>query len=104
MVEDELDFLKEYISANGPVGLRTVLEGLLEKSKNDPEFAAQQHFIMYTLGGQKSLIKVDMSQPPFQFWYNDVLGRPMTKLVEETIADFLWEKCGEKERFLQGPS
>lgn len=101
MQSSELDFLNKYIPATGPEGLRRVLGDLLEKVKNDPIFAAKQHFIMYQLGSQKSLIKVDMSKPPFQFWYNDILGRPITKVVEETIADFLWEKCGEKEHFLQ---
>ncbi|MBX3708573.1 MAG: hypothetical protein KIT56_08445 [Gammaproteobacteria bacterium] len=104
MQDNDLSFLKKYILANGPEGLRQVLDDLFEKVKSDSTFAAKQHFIMYQLGGQKSFIKVDMSKPPFQFWYNDVLGRPMTKAVEETIASFIWERCGEKERFLQGLS
>jgi hypothetical protein len=35
------------------------------------------------------------------FWYCDLLGRPITKAVKHTIADFLWEKCGEKEKQLK---
>jgi len=101
MQSNDEEIAKKYIPAFGPEGLRLVLESLLEKSKSDPVFAAKEHYIMYQLGGQKSLMKVDMSQPPFQFWYYDLLARPMTKMVEETIADFLWEKCGEKERYLQ---
>jgi hypothetical protein len=91
MQDNESDFLKKYIPAHGPEGLKQVLNDLLEKVKSDHTFAMRQHFIMYQLGGQKSLIKVDMSNPPFQFWYNDVFGRPMTKAVEEVIADFIWE-------------
>ncbi|WP_148339954.1 hypothetical protein [Aquicella siphonis] len=101
MQREELEILQKYIPAQGPDGLKRVLEELLEKCKSDREFAAQEHYILYQLGGQKSLMKVDMSQAPFQFWYYDLLGRPMTKKVEETIADFLWDKGGERERYLQ---
>jgi hypothetical protein len=92
------EILEQYLKAQGPDGLKDVLEALLEKSKQDPVFATEAHYILYRLGGQQSLMKVDMSRPPFQFWYYDLLGRPMTKMVERTIVDFLWEKCGEKER------
>jgi hypothetical protein len=91
----------QYVPAHGPEGLTKVLDNFLEKAKIDPEFAAHGHYILYQLGAQKSLIKVDMSQQPFQFWYNDLLGRPPTNIVKETIARFLWEKCGERERFFQ---
>lgn len=101
MQQEELDILKNYIPAQGPEGLKQVLEDLLEKSRQDPEFAAREHYIYYQLGGQKSLMKVDMSKPPFQFWYYDLMGRPMTRMIEATIAEFLWEKGGEKERYQQ---
>lgn len=91
----------EYIVAEGPEGLRAVLESLLQQTEQDAAFRSQQHHIMYRLKDQKSIIKVDMSQRPYQFWYNDVLGRPATAAVKETIAAFLWERCGEKERYLQ---
>jgi hypothetical protein len=91
----------EYILAIGPEGLRNVLDVLLETSQRDPVFAANEHYILYQLRDQRSIIKVDTSKQPFQFWYNDLLGRPMTRLVEETIALFLWEKCGVKERYLK---
>lgn len=89
----------QYIPAQGPDGLEKVLDNLFEKTQKDREFAGTEHYILYQLGNQKSLIKVDMSQPPFQFWYYDLLGRPATRTVKETVARFLWEKCGERERF-----
>lgn len=101
MQHDDNEQQQMFIPAEGPTGLMEVLEDLLTKSKQDPEFAAQEHIILYQLGNQKSLIKVDLSQPPGKFWYNDLLGRPITKAVENTIAEFLWTKCGEKERYLQ---
>ena len=91
----------QYVTAQGPDGLTEVLSDFLDKAKTDPDFAATGHYILYQLGNQKSLIKVDMSQEPYQFWYNDLLGRPATKLVKDTIARFLWDKCGERERFFQ---
>ena len=91
----------EYELAEGPEGLMTFLEGLSTKAQQDPEFKFREHYVLYQLGSQKSLIKVDMTQPPYQFTYSDLLGRPATNAVKETIARFLWEKCGEKERYLK---
>jgi hypothetical protein len=100
MQSDELDY-SNYLTAQGPEGLRQILDDLLEKSIKDAAFATEPHLIQYLLGNQRSLIKVDMSEKPYLFWYCDLLGRPVTKAVQYAIADFLWEKCGEKERCLQ---
>jgi hypothetical protein len=89
----------QYTPADGPKGLEKVLADLLEKTQKHQALAATEHYILYQLGNQKSLIKVDMSQPPFKFWYYDLLGRPATRIVKETIAQFLWEKGGDRERF-----
>jgi hypothetical protein len=101
MQNSELEEFKDYIPAQGPQGLSRVLEDLLAQSKHDPAFAAKEHFISYSIGEQKSYIKVDMSKDPVLFWYFDSWGRPPTRIVKETIAKFLWEKCGEKEHFLE---
>lgn len=90
-----------YVIAEGPEGLREVLDQFLESAKTDSEFAAVGHYILYQLGDQKSLIKVDMSATPYQFYYYDYLGRPATKAVKKTIVRFLWEKCGEREKYLK---
>lgn len=92
--------LPEFVMADGPHGLMKVLENLLHQSEQDEAFRAQEHYIMYQLKDQRSLIKVDMSERPFQFWYYDLMGRPATTAVKEVIAEFLWEKCGEKQRYL----
>lgn len=91
----------QYIPAEGPEGLTGVLERLLEKKISNQENLPAEHYILYQLGNQKSLIKVDTSEQPFLFWYYDLLGRPATEVVKRTIAQFLWERCGEKERFFQ---
>jgi hypothetical protein len=84
--------------AQGPDSLYAVLEGLLKRTQADPHSTTEGRCILYKLGSQKSLIKVDTSRRPFELWYCDLLGRPATKAVRDTIAQFLWEKCGEKER------
>lgn len=94
-----MNLSSEYILAEGPQGLARVLDGLLAESQKDPDFAAAEHFVLYQLGNQKALIKVDTTQVPFNFWYCDLLGRPATKIVKDTIAEFLWDKCGERERY-----
>lgn len=95
-----MELPSKYDVAEGPEGLRQVLEALLAQSNRDAAFAAVPHYVLYQLGGQKSLIKIDLSQRPFQFFYYDLLGRPANGLIKETIAQFLWEFCGEKEQFL----
>lgn len=89
----------QYDTVEGPEGLREVLDSYLVKSQKDPSFAQAIHYILYTLGNQRSLIRVDTSQNPFYFGYCDLLGRPATRSIKETIAAFLWEKCGEEERY-----
>lgn len=90
-----------YIVAKGPEGLDEVLSDLLDKSKIDPIMKAKPHYILYELGNQKSLVKMDMSDWPILFWYYDLLGRPATSVVKDAIARFLWEKAGEREWYLK---
>lgn len=87
----------DHIVANGPEGLEKVLGDLLAKTKDSDHFAKQEHYILYQLGSQKSLIKVDTKQVPFKFWHFDLMGRPATVAIKETIARFIWDKCGVKE-------
>lgn len=96
-----MDIPHDHIIAEGPESLMQVLTELLEKSKSDHAFARKDHFILYQLGNQKSLILVDSSELPFQFWHYDLMGRPATVAVKDTIKRFLWEKCGERESVLQ---
>ncbi len=91
----------EYTIAEGPQGLRDVLESFRLQAEASTDFRSREHFIMYRLNAQQSLIKVDMSESPFKFWYCDLLGRPATQTVKNTIADFLWDSCGEKERYAE---
>ena len=91
----------DYIVAEGPDGLEKILDELLEKTNQDPSFAKQTHQVLYRLGNQKSVIKIDTSERPFKFLHYDLMGRPATLPIKETIARFLWEKCGEKERFIK---
>jgi len=95
------DLAFDYDIAQGPNGLREVLDSYFTKSQNDPTFAQVGHYILYTLGEQRSLIRVDTSAIPFHFRYCDLLGRPATRSVKEIIARFLWDKCGEKERYMK---
>jgi len=88
----------EFTIAEGPQGLMDVLDSFLQQAQQDKVFRARYHYIMYHLKDQKSLIKVDMSEHPYQFWYYDLLGRPATNAVKDTIAEFLWDRCGENAR------
>lgn len=92
----------DHIVANGPEGLEKVLGDLLAKTKDDTGFSKKDHYILYQLGSQKALIRVSTKEIPFKFWHFDLMGRPATVAIKETIARFIWEKCGERERALQG--
>lgn len=84
----------DYEVANGPDGLRTLLDTLWERAQQAP----REFMILYQVGEQKSLIKVDATKLPFEFFYHDLMGRPPTNAVKTIIGTFLWERCGEKER------
>ncbi|HVY53599.1 MAG TPA: hypothetical protein VHA13_03675 [Gammaproteobacteria bacterium] len=86
-----------YILARGPAGLEEVLATLLEQSKTNPELKSKAQYVLYELGNQKSMIKIDMSVWPVVFWHYDLLGRPATSAVKDILSKFAWEKCGEKE-------
>jgi hypothetical protein len=101
MTMEQKELSLDYITAEGPEGLKQVLYNLLDLRQKNPDKAELEQYILYQLGNQKSLIKVDISEQPFQFWYYDLLGRPATKIVKDVIADFVWEKGGEKERYMQ---
>jgi hypothetical protein len=75
----------EYTVANGPEGLREALNALSR---------GKDHFILYQLNQQQSLIKIDTSESPYQLWYYDLMGRPATNTVKDVVAQFLKEKCG----------
>jgi hypothetical protein len=100
MAELDSELLTDAISAQGPDGLKQALEQLLERTKRDL-LGPKEFIVIYQLGNQRSIIKIDFNQQPCHFWYQDLLGRPITKAVESTIAEFLWTKCGEKERYLK---
>ncbi len=89
--------LPPYECVQGPEGLTQSLNRLLEERKRGENLDTPRYFL-YQLGGQQSLIRVDINQSPFQFWYCDLLGRPATKAVKETIANFLWEQYTETEK------
>lgn len=81
------------IVAEGPEGLTAVLNSLYRNSQIDPE-APFIHYILFRLGNQKSLIRIDLSKAPCHFWYYDLLGRPITQMVKETLNQFLMNKYG----------
>lgn len=92
---------ESYIIAEGPEGLTKILEELLEKTKQDPGFAKQEHHVLYQLGSQKSMIRIDTDQTPFKFWCYDLMGRPITLPMKEVLTRFLWKHWGEKAVSLQ---
>ncbi len=89
-----------YKIAEGPEGLANVLLDYHEKAQIDDDFASNDQYILYRNNQQKALIKIDMRQVPYQFWYYDLLGRPATNNIKETIAKFLWIICNERMKYL----
>ncbi len=87
--------LPPYIRVQGPEGLSQVLDQFLEENKQGKDLMIPR-YVLYQLNQQQSLIRIDINQIPFKFWYCDLNGRPATKAVKETIGRFLWEKCGKK--------
>jgi hypothetical protein len=98
---DDIKLPAGCIKVEGPAELANALDELLSQSLADKEFSHDAHYVFYQLGQQQALIKIDMSEKPFQFWYGDLLGRPATRAVKETIAKFLTNKCGETDLFIE---
>jgi len=89
--------LPDYVCVEGSDGLMKVLDQFLDEYRQGKALDTPR-YVLYQLGSQRSLIRVDIDQLPFRFWYCDLLGRPATITVKRTIAAFLLDKCGEKER------
>lgn len=100
MHSKELEGLENFTTVISPAGLRAELDSLLEKASHDAAFAAESHYVKFQLGGLQSFIRIDMSDKPFLFWYCDLDERAVSPAVRNVIADFLWEKGGEKEKYL----
>lgn len=98
MADIDADMIANAIPAAGPEGLKLVLENLLAQTQTGGH-SPKEFVILYQLEQQKSVIKVDFNHKPCHFLYQDLLGRPITKAVKNVIAEFLWSKCGERERY-----
>ncbi|OGT61692.1 MAG: hypothetical protein A3E85_01950 [Gammaproteobacteria bacterium RIFCSPHIGHO2_12_FULL_45_12] len=100
---DNMDLSKEAITVQGPEGLGKALELLFQQCQQDAAFKAQSHYFLYQLKDQQSIIKIDMREQPFLFWYADLQGRAATSAVCDIIARFLWDKDkgGEAARYLK---
>ena len=59
--------------------------------------SAEEHYIKYQFNECQSLIKVDMREQPFQFWFYDLQKRPaLQKNHKKIISEFLAEH-GQKD-------
>ena len=76
-----------YVVAEGESGLEKALQDLA--ASTDKLAHSFEHYILYQMDQQQSLIKVDMSVCPFRFWHYDLLGRPATRKVKKIVAQFL---------------
>ncbi len=92
---------EDYIIAEGPEGLKKVLNDLWEEVEHNPNSAKQEHYILYQLSSQKSLIKIETDQMPFKFWCYDLMGRPITLPMREVLSQFLEEHWGKENLRLQ---
>lgn len=103
-------YTMEPIRAENIDGLKDCLNRLLDTIKRNPEQAAHDHRILFTIGnGQQSLIKVDAQTKPFRFYYCDLNGRAITQAVKEALIRFQEEnfpklnsQWPQEKRFLIG--
>lgn len=91
------------------IGLQGLKDALAYLFKLKEAGNTSQEYILYqvinpnTPDIQKALIKVDLREKPYQFWYADLLGRNAPQNVKRTIAEFLWEN-GEKQNYQKEPN
>lgn len=51
----------------------------------------EQQFILYKIGEQESLMRVDFSKQPYQVYYNDKLGRPAPFALKIAVTEIMSE-------------
>ena len=99
MLENEQDVPFQHDTVDGSKELTRLLCDYLEWSRQDQSFANNDHHILYRCGDQASLIRVETRAIPFSLYYCDLSGRPAPRVVKEAVARFLWDRCGEKEKY-----
>src|SRR5436190_11302591 len=90
-MESNREVLPISLPAEGPKGLREVLNSLYQQAQLDSA-ANTDHFILYHMNDQKSLIRVSMAEEPCKFWYYDLDGRAAPKGVKDVINQFLLDR------------
>lgn len=99
-VDNDLEILPQYTPAIGQDGLADALNHLRQESDRDPEFARQDHYLLFrkdtNASTYESVIKADLSERPFQFWHFNTHFLPAIEVIKDTIKKFL-ESCGQTE-------
>lgn len=91
-MEDTLSLPTEFMRVMGPEALYNQLKECALFAKQNSAYASSEHYILYQLGMQKSLIKLDFSHDPLQIWYCDLQNRPVTNKVKEAVLRFIQEQ------------
>lgn len=82
--------LPTMLEAEGPDNLSRALDAVYEKNHT-----TEDNYILYRMGSQLSLLRVDLSQKPCHIWYCDSDHRPATSSVLKVIEAFLENKFGQ---------
>ncbi len=94
-----LEGLPKHTVVEGPEALTAALNQLWQACQNSPVLASEDHYLLYQRGKQQSVLKVDVQQKPFQFWYCDRDGRPMPRSITQALATFAWENGVNKDNY-----
>lgn len=81
---------KGYLIAKGPEDLERVLNDVWR----NPDLKSQSQNILYSLGQQLALIKVDFSSKEAKVWHVDVtvpFARPATQSIKDAVNNFGFE-------------
>ncbi len=80
---------RHYFVANGPEGLKEVLDKL-KRINADNSTKSAQYDIIFLHNSLTALLKVDMGRPQIKFWYHDFgFGRAAPTSVKDVIVGFI---------------
>jgi hypothetical protein len=86
-----------YHIAKGQEALETKIKELWEKSQTDAAVKKEPQDILYNLGQQFALIKVDFSKDPIKFWHDDfAFDRAAIMPIKNAILNFCKTQLDEE--------
>lgn len=82
----------DYTVAEGLDGLQHTLVDLIDHARRGSLGDNQTQYVLYRLGQQQSLLRIDLNTAPMQLWFYDLDGRPASSGLVSALGKVFWEQ------------